>query len=257
MNVQQLSGELSKKIDVGLVNALLDEYRQAKSAHGISDTAGTLNHGGQFCEVCIACVANIADPADGKNLNGIYFDAVYTKLLRRQKTSAEEELLYAVIPAVLKTIWTLRSKKKAVHFKSNIADEVDAELVITACNWVMAQLIALYYTKDQQEIFNILHSLMERKIPTIERFEDGKIMILKDLTFGEQLLLLLYNAPGRMTVAELDSLLNPKQRSYINTYLTRLFEQRLIHYDGAGAIINRNGITEIENNNSKYFNTAR
>ena len=96
---------------------------------------------------------------------------------------------------------------------------------------------------------------MERKIPTIEQFEDGEIMILKKgLKFNEELLLILYQFPKRISRNGLINIIKPKNKSYISTYLNLLFKEKLIHLNKEGAIINKNGIKEIEENKEKYFN---
>ncbi len=134
------------------------------------------------------------------------------------------------------------------------ADSIDLEFVITSCNWVMSQLIIIFLFLSLEDAINITNSIMERKIPTIEKFENGEIMILKrGLKFKEALLLVLYQFPKRMNRQELNIILKPKKSSYISTYLNGLYNEKLIHLNKEGAVINKNGIKEIENKKEKYF----
>lgn len=175
-------------------------------------------------------------------------------LRKLPKPSAKEEMLYLVIPQVLKAIYTIRSKKRVAHIKMTNADSIDFEFVITSCNWVMSQLIIIYLNISLEDTIIFTNSIMERKIPIIEKLEDGAIMILKrGLKFKEELMLVLYQFPKRMTRQELNIILKPKKSSYISTYLIRLYKEKLIHLNKEGAIINKNGIKEIEKNKEKYF----
>lgn len=74
------------------------------------------------------------------------------------------------------------------------------------------------------------------------------------MKFSEELLLILYQFAKRMTTKELNLLLKPKKSSYTSTYLNGLYKKKLIHLNKEGAIINKNGIKEIEEDKEKYFN---
>ncbi len=234
---------------------LLFEFERSKSAYWLGDVTKGLLHAARFSEICIACLKQLSEPLININLNKIEFGNFYNDLLRLPKTSAKEEMLYLVIPQTLKAIFSIRSKKRVAHIKMTNADLIDFEFVITACNWVISQLILIYFDISFEDAIILTNSVMERKIPTIEQFEDGEIMILKKgLKFKEELLLILYQFPKRMTRQELNLILKPKQASYISTYLNGLYKEKLIHLNKEGAIINKMGIKEIEDNQEKYFN---
>ena len=246
--------KLDKVINPTLVKELLFEFEKAKSYHWLGDVTKTLIHSARFSEICIACLNHISEPSIRIDLNKIKFGKFYEKLLKLPKSSPREEVLYLAIPHVLKAIYTIRSKKRVAHIKMTNADLIDAEFAITACNWVMSQLIILYFKVSFEDAIGLTNSIMERKIPTIEQFEDDEMMILKKgLKFNEELLLILYQFPKRMARKELNSILKPKKSSYISTYLNWLYKEKLIHLNKEGAIINKNGIKEIENNKDKYF----
>ncbi len=254
MTLELFINELSKKIDSDLVRELINEYKETKSSLWLGDVTKTILHGGRFCEICIACLKYISDPYSRIDINKIQFEKYYNQILKIPKKTSQDELLFFVIPQVLKSIYTIRNKKKVAHVKSNKADEIDADYVITSCNWILSQFVLLFYTDDTDKAINLTNSIMERRIPIIEEFEDGEIMILKkNLTFGEQILIILYKFPKRLSVKELRNILKPKKNSYVNTYLKGLYDKKLIHLNTDGAIINKNGIKHIESNKQMYF----
>jgi hypothetical protein len=56
-----------------------------------------------------------------------------------------------------------------------------------------------------------------------------------------------------LSVNGLYQILKPGNKSYITTYLGKLFKEKLIHLNKDGAIINRNGIFYVETNKAKFF----
>ncbi len=233
---------------------LLFEFERTKSAYWLGDVTKGLLHAARFSEVCIACLKQLSEPLKKVDLNKIEFGEFYNDLLKLHKPSAKEEMLYLVIPQILKAVFSIRSKKRVAHIKMTNADSIDFDFVITACNWVISQVIIIFFDISFENAIILTNSIMEKKIPTIEQFEDGEIMILKKgLKFKEDLLLILYQFPKRMTRQELNLILKPKQASYVSTYLNGLYKDKLIHLNKEGAIINKNGIKEIEENQEKYF----
>ncbi len=232
----------------------LFEFEKSKSAYWLGDVIKGILHAARFSEICIACLKQFSEPSKKIDLNKITFGKFYEDLQKLPKPSAKEEMLYSVIPQVLKAIFSIRNKKRVAHIKMTNADSIDFEFVITSCNWVMSQLIIIYLNISLEDSLILTNSIMERKIPTIEKFENSEIMILKrGLIIKEELLLVLYQFPKRMTRQELNIILKPKKSSYISTYLSGLYKEKLIHLNKEGAIINKNGIKEIEKNKEKYF----
>ncbi len=254
MSQKFLMKKFQKVFGQSFTKELLFEFEKSKSAYWLGDVIKGLLHAARFSEICIACLKQLSDPSNKIDLNKITFGKFYEDLRKLPKPSAKEEMLYLVIPQVLKAIFTIRSKKRVAHIKMTNADSIDFEFVITSCNWVMSQVIIIYLNISLEDAIILTNSIMERKIPTIEKFQDGEIMVLKGgLKFREELMLVLYQFPKRMTRQELNTILKPKKSSYISTYLNGLYQDKLIHLNKEGAIINKNGIKEIEDNKEKYF----
>ena len=250
-----IGSELEKFMGEELAKELLFEFKELKSGHWLGDTTKTLTYAGRFCEICIAFLKQASNTNARINLNKINFDRYFNELINLPKNDAKEEMLYLVIPRVLNAVYTVRSKKRAVHIKMTNADLIDSEFVVTSCNWIMSRLIMIYTDLPFDKAIALTNSIMERKIPTIEEFEDGERMVLKKgLNFHDELLLILYNLPDRVTRKELVRIIKPKKPSYVSTYLNMLYEKKLIHLNKEGAKISKNGIKEIEENREKYLN---
>lgn len=237
-----------------LSDKLFQEYLNLRTAYWLNKPIEVINYAGRFSEVVIAGLTQLKKPSQNIDINKIKFNKSFNDLLQLSKKTPEEELLYLVIPQVLKSVYTIRSKKRVVHFKINKPEMVDAELVLLSCNWVLAQLASLFHEAELKEVEQIVALLMRKKIPSIETFQDGSTMIIKKgLSYKDKILLVLYQRSKRLTVEELERSVNPPKKSYINTYLQLLYKNLLVHINEKGATITKNGIKRIEKNKEKFF----
>jgi hypothetical protein len=254
MSKIDLVNTLKEFIPNPLVSELVDEFEKAKTSFWLDDELKTLIHSARFSELSIQALECLSNSKCSYNLNKIEFGKIFEKLIQLPKQSPKEEILFLAMPQTLKSIFTIRSKKKAAHFKQNELDKIDANLAITSCNWIMSQFILFFHDNSPDEAIKIANEIISKKIPTIEEFEEGEYMILKkNMKYGDELLLWLYHFNRRMNSKELIKITKPKKPSYVSTYLKRLFDDKLIHVNKEGAIINKNGIVEVENNRDKYF----
>lgn len=110
MKPKFLTNELEKHIELNLVKELIFEFEKAKTSHWLGDVTKTLMHAAKFCEVCIACLKNVSNKTAKINMNKIQFGKFYGYLLNLPKKSPAEEMLYLVIPNVLKSIYSVRTQ---------------------------------------------------------------------------------------------------------------------------------------------------
>ena len=252
--MKYISSILEREFGESITKELLTEYYDAKQSHWIDDPQKCLLHSARFCEVSIEAIKTIAFPKEKANLNNIQFGKIFDKLINLPKNTGKEEILFLVIPQILKGIFNLRNKKRVAHIKVSNADKLDAEIVMTNCNWVLSQFIILFDGKNTDETIAITNSLLEKKIPSIQEFEDGELMILKKrLDLKEQLILILYHFSTRIPTKELNKILKPKKSSYISTYSKILEKEKMVNKTKEGVILTKIGIKFIEENSSKFF----
>ena len=154
MTELKLKTALNKHINPKLVSELLKEYKQAKTAYWINDDLKTLIYSARFSELCIHALECISNPSTVLNMNKIEFGQIFSKLINLPKNTPEEEMMYLAMPQTLKTIFTIRNKKKSTHFKQNELNKIDTDLIITSCNWIMAQFILV--PNNQADIYSYL-----------------------------------------------------------------------------------------------------
>lgn len=243
--MQILKQQLSSYIDKTLIDELLKEYNNLSIGFYIKDNEKILSASGRFVEIVLATLSYINDKKL-LNLNDINVESLYQKITNLQKNNGEEELLYLEIPRVARAIYTIRSKKRGAHRKDLDPITQDSVFIKAAADWIVASFIFLYHTKSDKKISQIIDSILEKKIPFIEEFEDGGIVILKKMEFKWQLLLVLYNQNQFLEKRKLKELLRPKYPQLLDTSLRKLEDDKLIYKGISGYKITKLGIQKVE-----------
>jgi DNA-binding transcriptional ArsR family regulator len=128
-------------------------------------------------------------------------------------------------------------------------DFIDSVYCVTACDWMLSELAFLLLKVDEREVYGLINSVLNKKIPLVEEFEDGTIVVMKkDLTRADEILLALYHRyPQRISNSELEKILKlPPKTVYI--YLQRLEGEKMIHRTEDGNKLTRLGIKYVEEN---------
>lgn len=246
MNEQQIRKELSKRIDNQLVEELFKEFKNLKKAFWNKDKVNVGLYGGRFSEICIACIVNLYTQK-AIDLNKINFDSYINSIINLPKQTAEDDILTLNLPLVLKSLYTLRNKKRIAHIKTFDPNYFDINYIHDAATWVLSQIIISLVILDEKEIYEAINSLIEKKLSIVQEFEDKSIMIFeKNVSFSDEILIALYRSSTRLKNDELIRILNPKYSSKVTTYLKLLNKQKLAHINRDGVIITNLGIKYIE-----------
>jgi len=229
-----------------MLTKLLDEYREIKKEFLKESWSSCISHCALFAELTVAALKILYDtnPID---LNQIHFDNLYKDLTSRQKPNPEDEILLLAVPNAAKTVYTIRSKKKIAHIKFIDPDFLDATLVSSICDWILSQFVLLKCQSSPQETSKFIHSLVERKIPLMEEFDDGSMLVLKhDIAFHYEILLILYKKNMRISKDHFTTIIEIEYRQKLNTAITFLKDKKLIHVNNEGIMITKLGIEKAE-----------
>ena len=245
MSIREIADRLAKVIDRGLVAELIKEYRMTKRFHYLGDWEKSILHASKFSEVTLAVIKNIVDK-EVVDINNIRFDSLCKKILKKEKNSAESEILTLAIPTTARSIYNIRNKKRVAHVKAIDPDLLDSQYCVSGCDWILAEFVMLYLESDPKEVNAIIHSLIEKRVPFVEQFEDGSLFILKEgLTFKEEFMVALYQLGGRISEKELTSILK-KYPQLIYRTARNLEKDKLVHINENGVKLTRKGIKFVE-----------
>jgi len=245
--LQILERELSRKIDKTLLAELLKEYKEILDNFYKQDTDKILSASGRFVEIVLATVLYLND---GKvlDLNHLSAEMLYQNIERLQlpKKTGEQELLYLEIPRVARAIYTIRSKKRGAHRKDLDPITQDGFFIKSASDWIMSSFIYLYHTKSDNDISKLISSIIEKKVPFIEEFEDKGIVILKNIDFKLKILAILYHRGNFLKKDELKKMSKPEYPQLLDTSLRALEKSNYIYVGENGIKITLLGANKIE-----------
>lgn len=245
---QKLIQELIKEgIDKTIVDKLIDEYRVVKREHFLGDHEKVVLHSAKVSDLVLALIKNSVSRKI-VNIDNIRFNKLLEEVRKYPKSSAEDVILTLVIPRVAEAIYSIRSKKDVAHVKTVDPSFIDSSYCVSACDWILSELVLLFFKDDPNEARELISSILEKKVPIVEEFEDESFVILKEgLTVGQEIMLALYHYyPKRLTNIDLSKNVG-SSISYITVRLHGLETQKYVHKTKAGYKLTKLGIKAVEN----------
>jgi len=211
--------ELSKKIPPELVEDLTSSYERILVEYRKGCWEETLWKAGKFAENTFRILAFLLTGKVEKEAPS--FHEVREKLERISSEQLPESIRILVPRIASSLIYDPRSKRATVHVKEINPDYIDANLVISACSWILAEFVRLYHTSDPKKIVEIINGLVQRKAPFIETHE-GKVFVTKPIDCQSEILLLLLNSPNGISRREVGSILG---RYYTQGRVTQALQE--------------------------------
>jgi hypothetical protein len=237
---------LSKSLPFEYIEKLEQEYNEIKNSYFVEDKTKIGIHSGRFSEL-VSSLLCFHELNKAEDLNKINFDTNIQMLINSSKSNANEEITRLLIPRTLRTIYTIRSKKKIAHIKDFNPQKIDLKFINTAVDWVLSQLILIYSNIRNDEIINFLETVSYEDYKNVERFENGEIIFSDPkMSLSNKILFVLldkYNE-HRIKRDEIYTILKPKDRSYISTYVNNLKKQNLVHENDYGIKLTKWGINK-------------
>jgi len=226
--LQDIKKILADKIPQVLVDDILTSYEKILKEFVSLNYEGTLKEGGIFVEHIRRVLVYLKEHKI-ENEAPWHFEN-YMKDLRNDNNLPES--LRILIPRMTLPVYDLRSKRRdVVHVKENVASYMDAYFCVTACSWIIAELVREFYKEGLQggqEIIKIIRNLMSEKVPLVE-FHNGKIFVNGDVSCPDEILVILYYSSNGLEKSEiLNCLKDLREENTINVALRRLVKDRYI-----------------------------
>jgi hypothetical protein len=245
--MQEIRKIFGSTIDSMLLERLMENYQKIKQNFWLGKDEECLEKTGKFVEIIIRIIQQLTS-GEYTSFEEELKISECLKSFERLPKDRFPESIRILIPRVLYTLYTFRSKRGGAHVKGINPNHIDATYVISACDWIIAELIRLYHSDDEKEIRKIIDSVVDRKVPILEEFEDDIKILDTSLSVPDKILVILYKKyPSYVSINDLKKWIKVKDRRYINTALKRLDERGLIHRKSDNSsILTRTGIKYVE-----------
>jgi hypothetical protein len=238
---------ITQGIDKTIVEKLIEEYRIVKREHLLGDDEKAVLHSAKVSDLILALIKNKVS-GQVEDVNNLHFSKLLEETLKYPKPSAADVILTLAIPRVAESVYTIRSKKDVAHVKTIDPSFIDSSYCVSACDWMLSELVLLFYKADVNEASELINSILTKKVPTIEEFEDGSVVILrKDLSLKQEFLLFLYHDyPKRTTNEDLIERLHYGNPKYAERILKELEGEKFVHRNNEGNKLTKNAIKYVE-----------
>lgn len=247
--IEQIRNQLAQAIDTPLVDHLLRTHGELKSNYYLGKHKPSELEGGHFAEVVIRVLQFVTTGTYtplGQALPRLDIREIerYSQL----PTISYPDSIRIHIPRAVFAIYGVRSRRGVGHVGGDVKPNLsDASFIMATCDWILAELISLYYTSSLEEAQKLVESIVTRKVPLIQDF-DGFLKVLDPrLSVPKQVLVLLYQrGAAGASRQELGQWVNTSPGN-LSTALNRLeHNQKYIHSIGGQYSITRSGERFVE-----------
>lgn len=108
-----------------------------------------------------------------------------------------------LIPRMLPGLYEIRNNRVVAHAAGNInPNHMDSSYVLSACSWIMAELIRVFHQSSMEEAQALVEKLSEPILLAVWEQNGQKRILDKTLNLHDQLLLLI--GTDSVTVEQLD-----------------------------------------------------
>jgi hypothetical protein len=102
--------------------------------------------------------------------------------------------LRILLPRVLPPIYEIRNNRNIGHIGGDVvSNKMDASYIVAACTFVMAELIRVFHSCSTTEAQDSVDALVERGIPLVWDFGNGKRVLSPEMGAADKVLVLLYS----------------------------------------------------------------
>lgn len=234
MNSPVKAGFAAGGVPDQLVDALLASYDEAKRRFHLGDFMPNAVEGGRFCEAAFR-ILQFRQSGSYTALGDTKFNTQIVTNKLEQDTSLADELRFH-LPRALRVIYDIRNKRDTGHLGDGSIDAnlMDATLVVSVMDWVMAELVRIHTSMSAAEAQSTIDGLVQREVPVLEEIA-GHLVLNKSMSRGEHILVLLYRAGQQsgMGYASLMAHMKVDHKGNLKGVLNRLEEKHWVHSDHA------------------------
>jgi hypothetical protein len=182
-------------IPAGLRDPLLDEYRQIVQNYVEHRWGPSELGGGKFCEIVYSILVGHASgsyPAAPAKPND------FPSACRALESNASEPRSFRIlIPRMLPALYEVRNNRGVGHAGGDVdPNHMDATVVLSMCNWIMAELVRLLHATTTSEAQSVVDSLAERRIPLVWQSGDLKRVVDPSVSSEPKALLAVLKNPA-------------------------------------------------------------
>jgi len=136
-----------------------------------------------------------------------------------------------LIPRILPVLYEIRNNRNVGHVGGDVdPNHMDAVAVLSASNWVMAELVRVFHGLTIADAQRVTDALAEMRVPVIWSDGNVKRVLRHELKLKEQLLLLIATSVPDVAAADLIVWVEYGDTKYVMKTLRELHSKRFIEF---------------------------
>jgi len=242
----QVIAALSPPLPTEILAHLLDEYQGIKQQLALRKFRPSELNGGRFAECVLRLVQHLDNPPYtpfGTSLNsGSIINSV-------EKNTSLHESLRFFIPRIARILLDVRNRRDVGHVGGDVNPNFpDSLLIAHNADWILTEIIRLYYNCSIDNAQKITDSINEVNLPIVADI-DGFVRVQNtNLDFrSKTLVILYYKNPTKVRDSALikwTKYSNPS--TFKREILSKLDADALIHYENELCTLLPKGIIYVE-----------
>lgn len=214
-------------IPKGLRDPLLAEYRSIVQNYAERRWSPSELSGGKFCEIVYSILQGYATNAYplAPSKPGDFVSACRTL----ETYGHVPRSFQILIPRALPTLYEVRNNRGVGHVGGEVdPNHMDATLVVSMCNWIIAEIVRVFHNLSVDEAQALVDSLAERRVPIVWQSADMRRVLDPTMGLQDQILVLVGSSASKVSVNALLEWLGYKNRTYFLKLLRMMHGKRLI-----------------------------
>lgn len=219
-------------LPAGLRNQLVNEYKKLSQNFMEHRWEPAELSAGKICEIVYSIIKGHVDgnypAAPSKPSNMV----VACRQLENE--SSLPRSFQILIPRMLPALYEIRNNRGVGHVGSEVdANTVDATLMFTMVNWIMAELVRVFHTGTLSDAQIAVDALAQRTTPLVWDSAGFKKVLSPKMNLKDQILLLTSSTDKEVTIEDLMKWTESTNKTYYKRILQSLHKEKLIHFEMA------------------------
>ena len=198
----EITNILSQKINKGIVKDLINSYVKVKDEFIKGNYEEAQSKSGKFVENVFRVLHNIRTTQVLKEIKSGQMNDISSKLMNANGKTYSESIRILIPQIAQAMIYEPRSKMGSVHVKPVEPDFIDAKLTVDAADWIIAELLRQYDTRDTVKVSTLINNVVKEYIPVIQKIGD-EVFVDADVECDEEILIRLYDSSEGLNRNEL------------------------------------------------------
>jgi hypothetical protein len=215
------------EIPEGLRSPLIEEYNTIVHNYLHRRWTPAELSGGKFCEIIYTILKGYAE---GNYAPSPIKPKDFVSACRAlEANSSSPRSFQILIPRMLPALYEVRNNRGVGHVGGDVdPNHMDANVVLAMASWIMAELMRVFHSLSIQDAQKLADSLVERRTPIVWQSGDIRRVLRPDMSFQEQVLILLAACSSQVTKEDLLRWIEPTNRSYFFQVLRAMHKSRYI-----------------------------